>query len=224
MKKKIDSFAASPSPDGTLSKRDLLLRIGVEIFTEKGFHNTSVDEITTAAGVPKGSFAYYFGSKEAYTLAVIEAYGDYFNKKLDRILLDRAARPIDRIQEFVRQATLGMQRFAFRRGCLVGNLGQELGALDEKFRTAVLATLTGWQHRIRQCLDEAVQLGHLRRDADTVGLSKLFWYAWEGAVLGAKLERSGDALDLVGRYFLQQVRSQEIGGMEAAPQEASHPA
>ena len=110
-----------------LSKRDVLLRVGVEVFTEKGFHNTTVDELTAAAGVPKGSFTYYFGSKEAYTLAVIEAYGDYFNRKLDRVLQDQSVLPIDRIQQFVHQASLGMQRFDFRRGCIVGNLGQELG-------------------------------------------------------------------------------------------------
>jgi TetR/AcrR family transcriptional regulator, transcriptional repressor for nem operon len=190
-----------------LSKRDVLLRVGVEVFTEKGFHNTTVDELTAAAGVPKGSFTYYFGSKEAYTLAVIEAYGDYFNRKLDRVLQDQSVLPIDRIQQFVHQASLGMQRFDFRRGCIVGNLGQELGALDDRFRTAVLTTLRGWQHRIRQCLDEAVELGHLRQEADTEMLSKVFWYAWEGAVLSAKLEKSGAPLELVGELFLHHVKA-----------------
>jgi TetR/AcrR family transcriptional repressor of nem operon len=196
---------ASVKRDG--GKKEDLLRIGVAVFTEKGFHNTPIDELVAAAGVPKGSFTYYFGSKDAYTLAVIESYGRYFNKKLDRVLGNTSMRPIDRIRAFTDEATTGMERFEFRRGCLVGNLGQELGALDEKFRLALLAALTGWQQRIAACIEEARHAGEIARTADAAGLGRLFWYAWEGAVLGAKLERSRAPLDAISDAFIAHLRS-----------------
>lgn len=196
---------AQPVMSKREAKREELLRIGVAMFTEKGFYNTSVDEIVAAAGVPKGSFSYYFGSKDAYTLAVVERYADYFNKKLDRALTNAKLNPIDRIKAFTDEATLGMRRFKFRRGCLVGNLGQELAALDEAFRLALLATLRGWEGRIKKCLDEAQRAGDLAKGADTAALAKLFWYAWEGAVLAAKLERSRGPLDAVSDAFISQL-------------------
>ncbi|GLC93013.1 TetR family transcriptional regulator [Cupriavidus sp. TA19] len=189
------------------NKREDLVRIGVAVFTEKGFHNTPIDELVAAAGVPKGSFAYYFGSKDAYTLTVIERYAEYFNKKLDRILSDVTVEPIERIEAFMDEATAGMERFEFRRGCLVGNLGQELAALDEAFRQALLATVRGWQRRIQVCLEEAQHAGQLSEKADVEGLSRLFWYAWEGAVLGAKLEKSRAPLDAVSQAFIGQLRA-----------------
>lgn len=189
------------------NKREDLLRIGVAVFTEKGFHNTPIDELVAAAGVPKGSFAYYFGSKDAYTLAVIERYAEYFNKKLDRILSDGSMAPIDRIKAFMDEATTGMERFAFRRGCLVGNLGQELAALDETFRQALLGALRGWQCRFQLCLEQAQQHGELSEKADAEGLARLFWYAWEGAVLGAKLEKSRAPLDSVSEALIGQLRA-----------------
>lgn len=188
-------------------KRDDLLRVGVALFTEKGFHNTPIDEIVAAAGVPKGSFAYYFGSKDAYTLAVIECYGDYFGRKLDRVLTDTSKSPIDRIKAFMDEATNGMERFQFRRGCLVGNLSQELAGLDEQFRQALLSTLRGWQSRIQCCLEEAQQGGELSAQVDVEAFSCLFWYAWEGAVLGAKLEKSRAPLDAVSEAFIFQLRA-----------------
>ena len=184
-----------------------MLRIGVAIFTEKGFHNTPVDELVAAAGVPKGSFAYYFGSKDSYTLAVIESYAVYFNRKLDRVLQDESLTPLDRIARFAEEAALGMERFEFRRGCLVGNLGQEMGALDERYRMLLLSTLRGWQTRIQICLDEAKRCGQVKPSVDTANLAKLFWYAWEGAVLGAKLERSREPLDSFAATFLEYIRS-----------------
>ena len=198
------------------NKREDLLRIGVAMFTEKGFHNTPIDEIVAAAGVPKGSFAYYFGSKDAYTIAVIEKYAEYFNAKLDRVLSDDSIAPIDRIKAFMDEAAAGMERFEFRRGCLVGNLGQELAALDETFRQTLLRTLRGWQHRVQVCLELAQQLGDLSDRADPEGLARMFWYAWEGAVLGAKLEKSRAPLDSVCEAFIGQLRS-----LESRPQDKS---
>ncbi|MGO3740618.1 acrylate utilization transcriptional regulator AcuR [Kerstersia sp.] len=198
------------------NKREDLLRIGVAVFTEKGFHNTPIDELVAAAGVPKGSFAYYFGSKDAYTIAVIERYAEYFNKKLDRILNDSSRAPIERIRAFMDEAADGMERFTFRRGCLVGNLGQELAALDENFRQALLATVQGWQRRIAHCLEAAQTAGELAPDADIEGLARLFWYAWEGAVLGAKLEKSRAPLDSVREAFIGQLRALGPGRAVAA--------
>ncbi|WP_137924890.1 TetR/AcrR family transcriptional regulator [Cupriavidus sp. 2SB] len=189
-------------------KREELIRFGVSVFTEKGFYNTSLDEIVKAVGVPKGSFAYYFGSKDAYTVEVIHRYAEYFNKKLDRILCDESMTPIDRLEAFMEEAAIGMERFDFRRGCLVGNLGQELAALDDSFREALLATLRGWQVRVQNCLDEAKRVGQLGQTADCEGLGRLFWYAWEGAVLGAKLEKSRGPLDAVRKALVEHLRAQ----------------
>ncbi|HAC27609.1 MAG TPA: TetR family transcriptional regulator, partial [Marinobacter hydrocarbonoclasticus] len=43
--------------------------------------------------------------------------------------------PLARIQAFVDDARAGMHRFGYRRGCLIGNLGQEMAALPESFRS-----------------------------------------------------------------------------------------
>lgn len=188
-------------------KREELLRIGVATFTERGFHNTSIDSLVSAAHVPKGSFIYYFGSKNDYILAVIKAYGDYFNEKLDRILKNDNYPPLERIRLFIDDAALGMERFEFRRGCLVGNLGQELAAIDEDCRQTLRVVLMGWEQRVQACLEAAQANGDLSLKLDVANMARSFWYAWEGAVLGAKLEKNRQPLDLVGRAFMAQLQS-----------------
>ncbi len=56
---------------------------------------------------------------------MLAAYGDFFAHKLDKFLLDDAVPPLERMAAFVRHAGQGMEKFQFRRGCLVGNLLQE---------------------------------------------------------------------------------------------------
>ena len=53
-------------------RRQELLRIAYRLFTEKGYDNTSVDEIIAAAGIAKGTYYYHFPSKEATLEAVID--------------------------------------------------------------------------------------------------------------------------------------------------------
>ena len=49
-----------------------LLQIAYRMFIEKGYDNTSIDEIIAEAGIAKGTYYYHFPSKEATLEAVIE--------------------------------------------------------------------------------------------------------------------------------------------------------
>lgn len=184
-----------------METRELLLRAGLEVLTEKGFSATGIDEILGRVGVPKGSFYHYFDSKEAYGLEVIGRYGVFFARKLDRHLLNPARPPLERLQAFVVDAADGMARHEFRRGCLIGNLGQEMGALPESFRVRLKETFEDWQTRFAACLGEAQQAGALAPEADTAQLAAVFWIGWEGAVLRAKLERSARPLEVFAGFF-----------------------
>jgi len=53
-------------------RRQELLEIAYRMFTEKGYENTSIDEIIAEAGIAKGTYYYYFPSKEATLEAVID--------------------------------------------------------------------------------------------------------------------------------------------------------
>ena len=95
-----------------------------------------------------------------------------------------------------------MTRFDFRRGCLIGNLGQELASLDNEFRDQLEAVLVSWEVRVTACLEEAVQIGEIASDNDAQSLSRFFWIGWEGAILRAKLTRSLAPIDhFAGIYF-----------------------
>ncbi len=49
-----------------------LLKIAYKLFISKGYENTSVDEIIEEAGIAKGTYYYYFESKEQMLEDVIE--------------------------------------------------------------------------------------------------------------------------------------------------------
>src|SRR5690554_3683855 len=141
--------------DNAIDTRDLLIRTGLETLTEQGYSATSLDKILKRAGVPKGSFYHYFESKEAFGLQIIDSYGDFFARKLDHHFSNLALPPLDRLRAFVNDAKSGMARFDYKRGCLIGNLGQEMGSLPESFRKSLIKVFEDWRSRLTTCFSDA---------------------------------------------------------------------
>lgn len=185
----------------SVDTRDVLLRAGLEVLTEKGFSATGIDEVLRRVGVPKGSFYHYFDSKEAFGSALIAQYADYFARKLDRHLLNENLTPLARLHAFVSDAQAGMARYAFRRGCLIGNLGQEMGTLPESFRSQLRAVFADWESRFAVCLRAAQACDEVSKQVDCEQVATFFWIGWEGAVLRAKLEQNATPLEIFGRGF-----------------------
>jgi TetR/AcrR family transcriptional regulator, transcriptional repressor for nem operon len=183
--------------------REALIRCGVEVLTEQGFMATGIDSILKRVGVPKGSFYHYFASKEVYGLAVLDSYAGYFARRLDRWLLDEALSPLERLVGFVQHSKASMARYGFRRGCLVGNMGQEVSVLPEGFRDALETVFLDWQRRLSACFDAAKQAGELPRSADCAELAAYFWIGWEGAVLRARLVQNDTPLNTFIAGFLR---------------------
>lgn len=184
-----------------MDSRELLLRSGLEVLTEKGFSAAGIDEILGRVGVPKGSFYYYFDSKEAFGLELIDRYADFFAQKINRHLTNTQLTPIDRLRSFVGDAIASMGRFDFRRGCLIGNLGQEMGSLPESFRSRLREVFEDWQARFADCLLQAQATGALSKSVDASQVAAFFWIGWEGAVLRAKLEQSPIPLEVFADFF-----------------------
>ena len=185
--------------------RRALVWCGTELLTERGFQVTGIDEVLKRVGVPKGSFYHFFANKHEFGEAVIQNYVEYYARKMTRIFDNPEIPHLARLRLFVEDAKRGMLKYGYRRGCLIGNLGQELTSLDDAFRLQLEAVLLSWERRVADCLEAAIQSGELAADSDAAALSRFFWIGWEGAVLRAKLTRNAEPLDQFADLFFEKV-------------------
>ncbi|UGG92491.1 TetR family transcriptional regulator C-terminal domain-containing protein [Escherichia coli] len=154
--------------------RNDLIRSGLELLTQNGFLATGVDAIVKNANVPKGSFYYYFKSKEDYAQTVLNAYDSFFEHKLKKHLHESSCTPMVRLENFINDACEGIKKYNFTRGCLVGNMMQESPGLPQSFIKVLQNILESWQALVAACLSDALSSGEISSNMNNTRNQRLY--------------------------------------------------
>lgn len=172
-----------------------LLEAGTRLMLEKGYSNCGLQEVLASVSVPKGSFYYYFDSKEDFALQIIRHFDQGYTEQILCILRDINLSPTERLKMY---CALNRQRIEERkctRGCLIGNLSQEMAGQSEVLREELEKVFQRWTDVFAACMEEGQKKGEIRQDFDALQLADLFLSGWEGAVLRAKSTRSVKPLE-----------------------------
>lgn len=184
-----------------------LIRIGTDMISRQGFNATGIDAVLKEAGIPKGSFYHYFKSKEEFGLAVIDNFAGRFEQRLDTFLNDDEMTPLNRIRNFLESARTRVMQNHCTKGCLIGNMGQELADLNERFRERLEAVFAMWRERFAVCLREAQQRGELSGGIDPHATAGFILSGWEGAILRTKVMKSPQPMhDFIEILFATTLR------------------
>lgn len=184
------------------TKRKILEK-GSEIIHKKGFNNTGIQEILAAAGIPKGSFYFYFKSKEDFGLQLIDFHAGYFLTVLDSCLKDEKLKPLERLRVFFDHFLSLMQENAFQGGCPLGNLAQEMSDQNELFRGKLQEVFEQSKNKIAECLLEARQRKELSSSLDVYETADFIFNSWHGALIRTKVLRSHNAYVLFNKMVFE---------------------
>ncbi|MFC4455353.1 TetR/AcrR family transcriptional regulator [Deinococcus sonorensis] len=184
--------------------REQLLETGLDTLHRQGFNGTSVQDITEAAGVPKGSFYNHFESKEALGVAVVRRYVQDRSRHMT-ILADHEVPPLKRVRRYFAAMAQQAADTGDIRGCLIGNFATELSGQSPVIRQELTHALQGWTDALVPVLVEAQQAQHLSADVSAQELAHLLIDSWEGAVLRCKVEQSGRPLERFLTHTLKRL-------------------
>jgi TetR/AcrR family transcriptional regulator, transcriptional repressor for nem operon len=186
-----------------------IISVGTEMISIHGYNATGIDAILKQARVPKGSFYHYFGSKEEFGQAIIDRFAERYDQRLDTFLNDDEVSPLNRIRNYLESGLARISQNQCTKGCLIGNLGQELADQNERFRLRLDRIFASWKDRFAACLREAQQKDELGQDIDCDVIACFILSAWEGAMLRAKVMKSPQPLrDFIETVFGTVLRKQ----------------
>ena len=167
-----------------------ILEMGAQIVHQKGFNATGIQEVLNAAAVPKGSFYFYFKSKEEFGLQLIDYFSDFLFSKMDELLKADNVAPLNKLWNYFEWFLVYFEQNNFTGGCPIGNLAQEMGDLNDSFREKLKPVFDKMKANIAQCLEEAQQKGDLSPALDIFNLSDFIVSSWQGALLQMKVMKN----------------------------------
>ena len=130
-------------------------------FWERGYAATSVDDLTAATGLGKGSLYGAFGDKHSLYLRTLD---DYIASSLDEVragLRDPNIGAYERLARHIRGQVKAIAADKSRRGCLMAKSAAELGGTDDTVGAKVAQAYATWRDELATCIKEAQRDGDI---------------------------------------------------------------
>lgn len=192
-------------PTSEKDTRQRILDTAQRIMAHKGFAAVGINEVLAEAGVPKGSFYYYFASKDAFGEALMKSYFDDYLADMDRISAVAEKNAAERLMEYW-QRFHDLQSLDECQGkCLVVKLAAEVSDLSETMREALNEGTAGIVDRLEQMIASGVKDESLSIHGSPRITAEGLYDAWLGASVMAKIQRSPGSLDRAMAITRQQL-------------------
>ena len=198
-----------------LATREKIAGAAAELFALKGYHDTKLEEIVTAAGATTGAFFHHFQSKEDLAFAVIDRHMERRRRGLDKIEqglpevgdadpLGRVFRRLDAVAEMLRQ------RGNRKGGCIIGNLSTALSDTHVAFRRRLAECFDEMALEFKPYLDAAARQHCPKRRVDTWELARYTVAIIEGSIMLARTHQDrrmpGRNFDHLKEYIKQSLK------------------
>jgi TetR/AcrR family transcriptional regulator, transcriptional repressor for nem operon len=163
--------------------REKLLAAAEVLVRKRGWSGFSYADLAEAVGLRKASIHHHFPSKEDLGYALIEAYGERYDRALEKIVAE-SDDGLARVEAYAKLYLHGLRE---EQGCLAAAMAAELAILPARIRAAVAIFFErhiGWLKRI---LTEGRANGTIGADVKPAQSARLIVATLEGALMMERL-------------------------------------
>jgi TetR/AcrR family transcriptional repressor of nem operon len=178
-----------------------LLEAALDLVWSRSYGAVTVDDICEAAGVKKGSFYYFFKSKDELVAASLDAKWEEIRPRYDRFF-SASRPPLDRLRDAFAYAYEHQKDLRDKHGCVLGcpfsSIGTEIIAADKQLRDAVQRMVKGKMRYYESALRDLQAEGQLAPNADAALLARQAYSYFEGVLSQARI---ADDLEMLKGVF-----------------------
>ena len=170
--------------------KNRILKAGAQVVVQKGFNDAGLQEILDAAEIPKGSFYYYFRSKEDFGLQLIDYFAGFLTLRWKDFYRDEGLPHIERIRRLFAWQAESFSKNDFKGGCPIGNLALEMADRNSKFRLKLDQVFSEMKSNLASQIRKALELGEINQSIDVNETAEFVLSSWEGTLMQMKVSRS----------------------------------
>lgn len=174
------------------------------IFNSKGYVGTSMNDITDATGLTKGSVYGNFENKDEVALAAFDynysLIVSYLRKKVES-----RTKMIDRLLVYPETYKSFLELPILKEGCPLLNTATEADDTHPLLRTKVINALGFWKKAIEKTIAIGIERNEIKTATNANEFSFVFMSLIEGAVMQAKVTGNSEVLKVTMNYLEKMI-------------------
>ena len=193
----------------TTGTKEKILAEAQQLIHMNGFRATSVDAIAKASGVKKANVFYYFPTKEALGLELLDRMATYILDNMLAPVFATDRHPTEQIRDYLQLARAYMETDECAAGCPIGNLALEMASVDEAFRARLTRFFEEWESAIEGALRRGLEEGMYQSTLDPSATAAFIISSIQGAILLAKTKRDPKVLAIAESQLMNLLENHQ---------------
>ncbi|MEI5909569.1 TetR/AcrR family transcriptional regulator [Bacillus spongiae] len=115
-------------------KELLIIETAMKLFANKGFSNTSIQEIAKESGISKGAFYLHFKSKDSLFLGILQ----YHTKQIKQKVLSIEVQPLPPREKFIKQFQVQIEEIEQHKAFIIMQLREKAVPFSEEIQTYLM--------------------------------------------------------------------------------------
>jgi TetR/AcrR family transcriptional repressor of nem operon len=180
----------------TSDAKEKILDVAFELIWDNSYGGVSVDQICERAGVNKGSFYYFFGTKADLAVAAYQEHWKQKQPEMDR-LFSAQVPPLERLSKwcvFVYESQKEKsEKYGHVCGCPYSSVGAEIATQDDKIRLKVEELMERGTKYVESAIADAQREGTVTVKDAKAAARQVYSFVL-GTVLSAKIQNDVEVL------------------------------
>ena len=168
-----------------LTMKDLMMERSIQLFAQKGFKETSIQDIVNELNVTKGTFYYYFKSKQELLMDIHLQYIERLIENQETILADKTISYPEKLHSIIFKLVHDIEKEGLRAKVFF----REMRHLSEEHLQQIIPKRDRFKENVQEIIEKGMEAGQFRSDlpSDIVTLGILgmtnwsyFWFQPDG--------------------------------------------
>ena len=176
--------------------KDLIVSRSLPIFNTKGYHATSLSDITKATGITKGAIYGNFKNKDEVATAAFEKGSMIVLNQIAEKVRSQPTAPL-KLKAVVNYYAEYVKNPPIKGGCPILNTSVEADDNHPLLRAKVIHSIAKIKEGISKMIYRGIKEGQLKKDVFVEQFAAFFYATIEGGIVMARAEGSGDSYKFI---------------------------
>ena len=166
--------------------KDFIIQKTAPLFNTRGFSGTSLNDMTEATGLTKGSIYANFKNKDEVALAVFD-YNWRLLSKLISKAMERKQTVMDKLMVYPSVYEQILKDPILRSGCPILNTATESDDTHPQLRREAAAAIVSWRNGLASLIQRGIDAGELNESLTAADTAFTIIALIEGSIMISKL-------------------------------------